>query len=93
MIHLDSGNLGGSPFNLSQGWQASGGLHEPVWQPGVVCQGRASIWVQAKNSPIKSYTSRLWSVPMSIASYKSFLKKLINMEVASFDNFMLLGLT
>ena len=45
--------LGRLPFNLSQGWQASGGLHEPAWQPGVVGQGRGSLRVRAKNSPIQ----------------------------------------
>ena len=33
------------PFNFSQGWQASGGLHEPAWQPGVVGQGSGSLRV------------------------------------------------
>ena len=71
---LGSGNLEGCPLTSHKAGRQAGGLHGPAWQPGVVGQGRGSVRVRAKNSPIKSYFSRQWSVPACTASFKSFLK-------------------
>ena len=79
---LGSGNLGGCPLTSHKAGRQAGGLHGPAWQPGVVGQARGSVRVRAKNSPIKSYSSRQWSVPACTASFKSFLK--INKHESSF---------
>ena len=85
--------LGRLPFNLSQGWQASGGLHEPAWQPGVVGQGRGSLRVRAKNSPIQVLLLAAVECAIVHNVVQVFPEEIINMEVALFDYFMLLGLT
>ena len=85
--------LGRFPFNPSQGWQASGGLHEPAWQPWVVGQGRGSLRVRAKNSPIQVLLLAAVECALLHNIVQVFPEELINMEVALFDYFMLLGLT
>ena len=81
------------PFNLYKAGRQAGGLHEPAWQPGVVGQGRGSLRVRAKNSPIQVLL--LVAVECAIVHniIQVFPEELINMEVALFDYFMLLGLT
>ena len=85
--------LGRFPFNFSQGWQASGGLQEPAWQPGVVGQGRGSLRVRAKNSPIQVLLLAAVECAIVHNVVQVFPWKVNKHGSSSFDYLMLLGLT
>ena len=50
---LDSGTSGGSPLTSHKAGRQAGGLHVPVWRPGVVSQGGGTLRVRAKNLAIQ----------------------------------------
>ena len=88
-LHIWTPAIGLLPLSL-QGL-AGIGLHDLLGNQGWV-PGKRFIRVRAKHSPFnKSYSSRLWSVQLSIASFKSLPTKIINMEAVLFAYFMLLG--
>ena len=88
---LDSGNLGGCPLTSHKAGRQAGGLHEPAWQPGVVGQGRGSLRVRAKNSPIQVLLLAAVEHAIVHSVVQVFPEELINMEVALLAFFMLLG--
>ena len=85
--------LGLLTFNLYKAGRQAGACMILLGNQGWLAREEGPKGSSQELTDIKSYSSRLWSVPTSIASFKSFLRKKINMEVALFDYFMLLGLT
>ena len=79
---------------LLQGLAGNRGLQILPWQPGVGAREEGPKGASQALTGNKSYSSRLWSVQLSIASFKSLLtKEIINMEVILFAYIMLLGKT
>ena len=88
-LHIWTPAIGLLPLSL-QGL-AGNRPAEPAWQPGVGAREEVPKGASQALTDNKSYSSRLWSVPVSIASFKSLSRRIINMAVALFAYFMLLG--
>ena len=89
-LHIWTPAIGLLPLSL-QRLAGNRGLQNLSWQPGVGAREEVPKGVSQALTGNKSYSSRLWSVPLSIASFKSLSRRIINMEVALFAYFMLLG--
>ena len=73
MIYLDSGN-GLLPFNFYKGWQAIEACMILLGNQGWLAREEGPKGMSQVLTDSKPYSSRLWSVPSSIASFKSFLE-------------------
>ena len=90
-LHIWTPAIGLLPLSL-QGL-AGNRPAEPAWQPGVGAREEVPKGASQALTGNKSYSSRLWSMQLSIASFKSLLtEEIINME-ALFVYIMLLGMT
>ena len=67
------------------------GLQNLSWQPGVGAREEVPKGASQALTGNKSYSLRLWSVHLSIASSKSLSSKTINMEVVLFAYLVCLG--
>ena len=73
-MYLDSGN-GLLPFNFYKGWQEIEACMILLGNQGWLAREEGPKGSSQELTDIKSYSSRLWSVPTSIAWFKSFLRK------------------
>ena len=67
--------IGLLPFNLYKAGRQAGACMILLGNQGWLAREEGPKGLSQELTDIKSYSSRLWSVPTSIASFKSFLRK------------------
>ena len=88
-LHIWTPAIGLLPLSL-QGL-AGNRPAEPAWQPGVGAREEVPKGASQALTDNKSYSLPLWSVQLSIGSFKSLLTKIINMEEVLFAYLVCLG--
>ena len=85
--------MGGRSLTSHKAGRQAGGLHVPVWQPGVVGQGGGALRVRAKNPAIQVLLLAAVDRACMHIVVQVLPEEIINMKVALFGFFMLSGLT
>ena len=91
---LGSGKSGGCPLTSHKAGRQAGGLHAPVWRPGVVGQGGGAL--RGSSQELLTIQVLLLAAVVRACMHnvvQVLPEELINMKAVLFGFFMLSGLT